>query len=111
MIIFLLPEVEIKKKSNFISRNVSDIYDKSNLGIVNLSSNFSVKEDTKNNNNTKSENKEKMNLSKYQRFIDLKKDLNEILNPKYIKEKNINSKNIMSIIVYLNHHRLYFKKK
>ena len=28
-----------------------------------------------------------MNLSKYQRFIDLKKDLNEILNPKYIKEK------------------------
>ena len=35
-----------KKKSNFISRNVSDIYDKSNLGIVNLSSNFSVKEDT-----------------------------------------------------------------
>ena len=75
------------KKSNFISRNVSDIYDKSSLGIVNLSSNFSVKEDTKNNNNTKSENKEKMNLSKYQRFIDLKKDLNEILNPKYIKEK------------------------
>ena len=80
-----------KKNSIILSRNFSDIYNKSSSGIIDLSSAFLTKEVT-NNSNTKNENKEKMGLPKSQRFIDLKKELEKILNPMRFKDKKYESK-------------------
>ena len=78
-----------KNYSNIISRNLSYINDKSSSGIIDLSNGFLTKDDTKNNNtkNENKENKEKISLPNCQRFIDLRKDLEKILNPKRFRDK------------------------
>ena len=75
-----------RKSLNLITRNSSDINDKSNLGIIDLSNALTMKEETKIS-YRKIENKEKMSLPNSQRFINLKKGLEKILNPKHFKSK------------------------
>ena len=80
-----------RKSLNLITRNSSDINDKSNLGIIDLSNALTIKEDTKIS-YRKIENKEKMSSQNCQRFINLKKGLEKILNPKGFKSKKYEGK-------------------
>ena len=80
-----------RKSLNLITRNSSDINDKSNLGIIDLSNALTIKEDTKIS-YRKIENKEKMSSQNCQRFINLKKGLEKILNPKRFKSKKYEGK-------------------
>ena len=80
-----------RKSLNLITRNSSDINDKSNLGIIDLSNALTIKEDTKSS-YRKIENKEKMSSQNCQRFINLKKGLEKILNPKGFKSKKYEGK-------------------
>ena len=80
-----------RKSLNLITRNSSDINDKSNLGIIDLSNALTMKEDTKIS-YRKIENKEKMSSQNCQRFINLKKGLEKILNPKGFKSKKYEGK-------------------
>ena len=80
-----------RKSLNLITRNSSDINDKSNLGIIDLSNALTIKEDTKIS-YRKIENKEKMSSQNCQRFINLKKGLEKILNPKSFKSKKYEGK-------------------
>ena len=80
-----------RKSLNLITRNSSDINDKSNLGIIDLSNALTIKEDTKSS-YRKIENKEKMSSPNCQRFINLKKGLEKILNPKGFKSKKYEGK-------------------